>query len=253
MTSGKPLALFVTKASLVLFRRFWPYAIVAGILFTISVVTFEAAGSYNNPSSSYASPSFEASFAPADVQEKPFKVPGPETLCPDQLDEEETAKRIVYIESSGNECLTARQACGIESASRTNPHMHIDVYLNTKQIGDQDAEKNINRRSCAFNNIVFNRSNVSPIREDFSEKLRNTPFRKLFESGKLRNSPWSSVQLSDAMRNVYLYERGGIYLDFDVMVFRPLHCLRNTLSYMTVGVEPDIQNCVLVKQNNALN
>lgn len=179
------------------------------------------------------------------MQTEPFKVPGPESLCPDYR-KEDSAERIVYVESSGNECLTARQACGVESASRANPNMRVDVYFNTRRIGDRDAEQDIQRRSCAFNAVALGRSNVNVIKENFASKLRNTPFWGLIETRKLPNSPWSSVQLSDLMRIVYLNETGGIYLDFDVMVLRPLHCLRNTLSYLTIEIEASIENGIMV-------
>ena len=56
----------------------------------------------------------------------PFKVPGPESLC--SSSSEDSKGPIIYIESSGEECLTPRQACGIESAARANPSMDIRIY-----------------------------------------------------------------------------------------------------------------------------
>jgi len=63
----------------------------------------------------------------------PFKVPGPETLC--SSPENSSRGPIIYIESSGEECLTPRQACGIESAARANPSMDIRIYSNTAKLG----------------------------------------------------------------------------------------------------------------------
>ena len=40
---------------------------------------------------------------------------------------------IIYIETSGEECLTPRQACGIESAARANPSMNIRIYARMQQ------------------------------------------------------------------------------------------------------------------------
>jgi len=60
----------------------------------------------------------------------------------------------------------------------------------------------------------------------------------------MKKSPYWIVQLSDAARLILLEKYGGIYLDFDNIVFRFLHCLRNTLSYLQE--ELHIENGIMV-------
>lgn len=159
------------------------------------------------------------------------------------------SKEVIYIESTGLECLTPRQACGIESAARANPEMSISVHVNTMRIGGHHEEQHIFRpgrvRSCALNEMLADRyNNVRFIKENFLDLLRGSEFWPLIESRKIQLSPWSDVQVSDAVRLILLYKSGGIYLDFDNVVFRPLHCLKNTLSYLKEA--PNIENGIMV-------
>ena len=188
--------------------------------------------------------------------ELPFKVPGPISLCPPIDDDEETipsskseTRQITFIESSGEECLTPRQACGIESAARTNPEMLIRIYTNSDRTGLSGWDDRVMRpgrvRSCAFNRILLNLTshNIRFIRENFTHRLaEEKSFRRHLD--EMKKSPFWVVQVSDAMRLILLKKHGGLYLDFDNIVFRPLHCLRNSLSYLEEEVH--IENGVMV-------
>lgn len=177
---------------------------------------------------------------------RPFKVPGPESLCPASSDE--GLGPIIFIESSGEECLTPRQVCGVESASRANPGMKIKVYINTDKLGPPGWADRFMRpgrvRSCKLNELISKYNNVEMIRDNFTALLENSPFRPLIDTGKIQESQWSVVQISDAIRLLLLQKHGGIYLDFDNVVFRPLHCLRNVFSYLEE--KPNIENGILV-------
>lgn len=179
---------------------------------------------------------------------RPFKVPGPESLCPAPVSED-INQQIHFIESSGEECLTPRQACGIESAARANPDMKIGVYLNTAKLGPPGWADRLMRpgrvRSCNLNQMLIEKySNVKMIYDNFTVMLQESRFRPLVETGCLQESRWSVVQISDAIRLLLLQKLGGIYLDFDNIIFRPLHCLRNVFSYLEE--KPNIENGILV-------
>ena len=168
----------------------------------------------------------------------PFKVPGPETLC--SSPENSSRGPIIYIESSGEECLTPRQACGIESAARANPSMDICIYTNSAKLGRPAWDSRVIRhgivRFCALNQILltdrqFDGNKIQFIRRNFEEwlpKFDGSTF-KLHHFDQMKKSPYWTVQLSDAARLILLEKYGGIYLDFDNIVFRSLHCLLNTL------------------------
>lgn len=192
---------------------------------------------------------------------RPFKVPGPESLCPSAFrpggagGEGADTERINFIESTGRECLTPRQACGVESAARANPGMHVKVYLNTHRIGPPGWDDLLRRpgrvRSCAFNDMLLAQdfsSNVQMVRQNFTQVLADSLFRPLVAGGNFHSSHWSVVQISDAIRLLLLQQHGGYYLDFDNIVFRPLHCLRNGFSYLEE--HPNIENGIMVMDAN---
>lgn len=188
----------------------------------------------------------------------PFKVPGPKSLCSssneDVIMNNHQGGPINYIESSGEECLTPRQACGIESAARSNPKMDINVYTNIARLGRPAWDGRIIRhgrvRSCTLNRLLTNNEHkfgrrIQFIRKNFGDWLPK--FNSTFKSHhfeEMKKSPHWIVQLSDVARLVLLEKFGGIYLDFDNIVFRPLHCLRNTLSYLQE--ELHIENGIMV-------
>lgn len=159
---------------------------------------------------------------------------------------------IHYVEASGEECLTPRQACAIESAARANPGMGIRVHTNAARLGPPGWDQRMVRqiRSCAFNQLLTklqdSSSNVQIIRENFGQVLKDEPsFRPHLDT--IKAGPFWAVHVSDVMRLILLKKYGGIFLDFDKIVFRSLHCLRNALTYLEGGPNgEEIQNSAMV-------
>ena len=152
------------------------------------------------------------------------------------------------METSGEPCLTARQMCSIESASRLNPKMTITLYTNNdpstpNQPAPHRANARGNQRDCTIMTKTINQlKNVIVIRSNLQDLLRGSPFW-----GHLNRSQYPHVHMSDALRVVLLERRGGLYLDLDVVVLRPLHCLNNTAGYLTY-LPTWIENGVLTFQ-----
>ncbi|KAI9563398.1 hypothetical protein GHT06_010861 [Daphnia sinensis] len=218
----------------------WRLHLAVGLLFGTLLAIWNGLGSLN------ATVDWSALYASEPIA-RPFKVPGPESLCPPFANGD--TQRINFIESTGEECLTPRQACGVESAARANSQMDVKVYLNTAKIGPPGWDDLLRRpgrvRSCSLNQMLDSEfSNVEMIRENFTSILRNSSFRPLIESGNFHTSHWSVVQVSDAIRLLLLQKYGGYYLDFDNIVFRSLHCLRNGFSYLEE--HPNIENGIMV-------
>jgi lactosylceramide 4-alpha-galactosyltransferase len=178
-------------------------------------------------------------------------VPGTDNLCPTKSDSASRHSRvrkthkvqnIFFLETSGFSCLTARQACSVESAARSNPYAIISVHMENsgsqkqKEMKDELAGQ---RRSCAITNRLFKEwNNVKLIREDLLQHLRNTTLWRLYEKSLLSQSIHPLTHRSDAVRVAMLWKFGGIYLDLDCLVFRPLYCLQNT-----VGLVDFLPNC----------
>ena len=165
-----------------------------------------------------------------------LKVKGTELFCPPFINGD--SNRINFIESSGEECLTSRQACSVEAAARQNYQMSIKVHRNVdKTISSPSWDANIIRpgrmRSCIFNRLLSDSHqfpNIEFISQNFTLMLHNSIFRPLLNSIR-ENHSWSLEQTSYAIGLLMLHENGGFYLDFDDIVLRQLHCLRNAFSY----------------------
>lgn len=137
--------------------------------------------------------------------------------------------------------MTPRQVCSIESAARTNPHMPVTLYVNSNKF-DNSAATRVNNRSRTLGNkrncdtmaaIAAILPNVKVIRLPMEEQLRETPlWDSWYKKGQLGRSRYPHVHLSDTVRVAMLQKRGGLYLDLDCVVFRPLHCLANTAGYL---------------------
>ncbi|XP_052865868.1 lactosylceramide 4-alpha-galactosyltransferase-like [Anopheles cruzii] len=112
--------------------------------------------------------------------------------------------------------LSARQACAIESAARTNPGWNIFVLF-AAPVGFQ------NNRSTALPVIdsLLQYRNVHLRYVNLTTYGNDTPLDEWMQSGEIYRSQYMNSHLSDVMRYLTLYKYGGTYLDLDVIVRRP--------------------------------
>jgi len=142
------------------------------------------------------------------------------------------AKNIFFIESTGHKCLTARQACSVESAARANPDANVTVHMHTTLLTDQMfgwSESLSNKtRSCRITQRLGQFDRVQIRYEELVEHTRDTPLWILQSDNHYNDSNYPIHHRSDAVRAAILWKYGGIYLDLDCMVLRSLKCLHNT-------------------------
>lgn len=157
-------------------------------------------------------------------------------------------KRIVFIETSGQNCLRPRQACSIESAARTNPDMTIYVYMAlTPPPGSPEVDKGDGlERDCHTMDILAKFPNVEIIHEDLTQHFLDTPLEQILLDGTFDQSNFSFQHMADALRIVLLYKYGGIYIDMDVVILRSLACLRNTAGQVVSWGQSGLENGLLV-------
>lgn len=147
---------------------------------------------------------------------------------------------IFFVETSGQSCLTFRQACGIESAAKANPDARIKLYA------EKSIAAGINNLSPENDHLEFFRcpvtsvlleqmNNIEIVRENLVELLEETPLWQLHKTGSFNRSSWRLFHLSDAARVALLWKKGGTYLDMDCIVLRPLESLNNTIGTMENG------------------
>ncbi len=154
---------------------------------------------------------------------------------------------IFFIETSGRPCLTARQACGIESAARANPKATITLYMEKNLIDNlpKDNAQKI-KVECEITDAFFKQfQNVRIIREDLLDYLEGTPFWEFYQTGPFNKSTTPLVHRSDLIRVALLWKIGGVYLDLDCIVMCPLDSLNNTVGTVRDFISNWVENGVM--------
>ncbi|XP_077507901.1 lactosylceramide 4-alpha-galactosyltransferase-like [Amblyomma americanum] len=123
-------------------------------------------------------------------------------------------KQIWFIESSGlnGTCLNERQACAVESAAVHNPYLQVNLILTGSQSLSCHTLTLLNSSLPNFH-IAF---------VDVEVEFKGSPLDPWYKSGIWKMAKNKMEDLSDALRWLVLWKRGGIYLDLDVVV---LQCL----------------------------
>ncbi|KAL4704444.1 hypothetical protein ACJJTC_014376 [Scirpophaga incertulas] len=123
---------------------------------------------------------------------------------------------IFFHETSCKGGLDSRQACAVESAARAHPYWDINVLFTAPA-----TEKSLKKSTYLLkelNNIRFYRINVI-------QYSKGTPLEAFVARGALNRTKWRISHASDVLRYLTLFKWGGVYLDLDVVVARPLYSL----------------------------
>ncbi len=164
--------------------------------------------------------------------------------------EKHNGPNIFFVETSGRSCLTAQQACGIESAARANPKATITLYMEKNPIGVNlpnfyNAQKR--KVECDITSALVSQfENVRILREDLLDYLEGTPFWEFYRTGPFNKSTTPVVHRSDVIRVALLWKNGGVYLDLDCIVMRPLDGLNNTVGTVRDFTHNWVENGVMV-------
>ncbi|XP_056639590.1 lactosylceramide 4-alpha-galactosyltransferase-like [Diorhabda sublineata] len=132
-------------------------------------------------------------------------------------------KSIFFHETScksftkGKIWIKSRQACAVESAARLNPTSEVYLLytspMNFKFEGDE---------SDRFLQVLLSYPNVRILHLNYENYTKGSPVENLYSSGKIENSLHVVAHASDVLRYLTLWKYGGIYMDLDVIVLRPL-------------------------------
>ncbi|XP_065295039.1 lactosylceramide 4-alpha-galactosyltransferase-like [Dermacentor albipictus] len=129
---------------------------------------------------------------------------------------------IWLLETSYRRRLYAREACSIESACRHNADYTVHL-LSTGNISSSD---------CPYHRLLSKLPNFRSAWLNASKELAGTPLAPLHaKGGALNRSLHKVVHLSDFLRYVVLWKRGGVYLDTDVIVMKSLRGIRNSIVF----------------------
>ncbi|XP_063915919.1 lactosylceramide 4-alpha-galactosyltransferase-like isoform X2 [Zophobas morio] len=131
---------------------------------------------------------------------------------------------------SGKIVITAREACAVESAAKLHPN--YETYLLYVSPG---IIKNEGTESDRFLQALLSYDNVRIRHLDLGNYVEDTPVESLWKRGTLERSYHVTSHTSDLLRYLTLWKYGGLYLDLDVVVIKPL----DTLPPNYAGVESD--------------
>ena len=170
-------------------------------------------------------------FISIQVKERVHLVPGPDSLCPE---EPAIPSHLFFLELSGQqECLTARQVCSLESASRAIPYSFVVVF---SQKQDPDAPPQEALTCPIEDHLKELLPSLTIGRENLLNYLSETPLWSFVESGFLNQSSNSYIRdpakakiARDALRLAIMWKQGGLFLQLgNTVVLRPLHCLTDS-------------------------
>lgn len=122
-----------------------------------------------------------------------------------------------------------------------NPYMNVILHIDSGSFSSRTngstarhrADTLGNRRSCDVMDILKSFSNIQIVQSRLVDELRDTYlWDRWYSKGRLDESLYPHVHLSDAVRVAVMQKQGGIYLDLDCIVLRPIDCLRNTAGYL---------------------
>ncbi|KAL1468638.1 hypothetical protein MTO96_041351, partial [Rhipicephalus appendiculatus] len=143
---------------------------------------------------------------------------------------------IWFLETSHRTKLSAREACSIESACRHNADYTVHLL----------STGNISSRECQYTRLLSKLSNFQSSALNASAELAGTPLAPLYaEGGALHRSPYFVAHLSDFLRYVVLWKRGGVYLDTDVIVMKSLKGINNSVFYQSRTPGDSVANGIL--------
>lgn len=118
---------------------------------------------------------------------------------------------VFLLETSGRSRLSAREWCAVESVSRADPSLTVVVLVTSPLL----------RRTSLSDSLLSGNSTL--LRQlQLAALFRHTPLHGWYQSRRVLAARWPSAHMSDAVRFALLYRHGGLYLDTDVIVRRPL-------------------------------
>ncbi|KAK4884084.1 hypothetical protein RN001_000355 [Aquatica leii] len=146
----------------------------------------------------------------------------------------------VSCRSSNNGKITIlpRQACAIESAAFNNPN--FDIHLLYASSGKLKNEGSLSDRLLQ---ILQNYKNIKILSFDFQNLVKDSPAESLYKNKKIQSAAFPVIVASDISRLLILQKYGGIYLDLDVIVIKPLEKLG--FNYAGLQSNKYVNNAVL--------
>ena len=129
-------------------------------------------------------------------------------------DDNESVPKIHFVECSGRNIFTLKQLCVIESAANHHPQYLIQVWIFGHGFSNKLQE------DSNFKFIQTQYPNIRAISMDVKKFVEKSEAQNLWN--RLRSSKYYISHLSDVLRVLIVKNFGGIYLDLDALILKPL-------------------------------
>ncbi|XP_037514770.1 lactosylceramide 4-alpha-galactosyltransferase [Rhipicephalus sanguineus] len=142
-----------------------------------------------------------------------------------RVDETGRASRVFFLETGYPLEVTGRFSCAIESVAKHHPRWSVNVLAAMDAANGTDSwlDGPFKRMLGSLPNVAFGNVQVADV-------LRGTPLESWSVADHLKGGTKFNEVLSNVLRLALLYKRGGVYLDKDTIVMRPLYGFRSCLS-----------------------
>ena len=111
--------------------------------------------------------------------------------------EDVTDNKAFFLETGGSTTLNYRQTCSIESLSRLNPNLQVNVFF---------TGGTLNSSATLHQALLAHYKNVRFIAVDLSKYMAATPLDHWYHHTDWRTGPYHVSHLSDALRFLTLYK-----------------------------------------------
>jgi len=142
---------------------------------------------------------------------------GDECSQPVKLEKFNTRKDVnnmFFIETSGRDHITPREACAIESGAKFS-NLHVNVLMTSDYLNLQD------NTTCYIYKTVDSVTFFA-MKDSLGDIYRGTPLENFHRWKEFKNSPRQMMHLSDSLRSALLYKNGGFYSDMDAITLKDL-------------------------------
>lgn len=141
----------------------------------------------------------------------------PATAYRSLREQEPPLNSVMLLEGYNNTRLTLRMYCALESAARAHYPTPVVMFMTAKKLKETRLLESLTREL----------SNIQIVHLDVNKLFEKSPLAEWFTQRKWEESDWPLSHFNDAIRWLLLWYYGGVYLDLDVIVKRPLTELPN--------------------------
>lgn len=124
---------------------------------------------------------------------------------------------VMLLEGYNNTRLTLRMYCALESAARAHHPTPVVLFMTAKKL----------KETRLLESLKKDLINIQIVHLDVNKLFDKSPLADWFTQRRWEESNWPLSHFNDAIRWLLLWYYGGVYLDLDVVVKRPLTELPN--------------------------